>query len=468
MPVVSRSVSPATGSVFRRLLAAMLAFGGAVGVAFPFAVGATLQTERAYSASFFAMSVAAGLAVGAVNYALFHVVVSRVIQRLAAVMGGVVEHVVRAKEAKDMCPEGCLLEVTSADAVGEVERAFNTMTAAIADRIRLDAQVREMLHALTQSVELEQVARRLVEVAAGACGSPGGLLYLDTGTELELKVRYGFDDSDALPKTLDSRQGLAEAALSAGEVTVLRAGEWSWATLSTPLSTLRPSGMVLVPLRAEQRVVGLILVPLTDLSELPLDFLRTVCLQGGPHLQNAWLHHKLANMAAIDDLTQLLNRRFGLRRLREEFQRSLRHGVPVAVMMLDVDHFKRFNDDFGHDAGDEVLRKVARVFEASVRVGDVVCRYGGEEFLVMAPGAGLQDAAVVAERIRRQVEGTELRFGQHMTRITVSVGVAVWPLVSCSSVEELITAADAAVYEAKHLGRNRVEAYRPAGGPAKD
>jgi diguanylate cyclase (GGDEF)-like protein len=190
---------------------------------------------------------------------------------------------------------------------------------------------------------------------------------------------------------------------------------------------------------------------------LLLDAIRT---QAAPYLHTAILHGKLRDLAAIDDLTQLLNRRFGMRRLGEEFSRAARHGVPVSVFMVDIDHFKQFNDAYGHDAGDAVLMAVARVLDGSGRAGDIVCRYGGEELMVVAPGTGMNDAAAAAERMRRLVEATPIVWRDKALNVTVSVGTATWPVVRASFPEEMVTYADAALYHAKRSGRNRVSVHQ--------
>ena len=132
-------------------------------------------------------------------------------------------------------------------------------------------------------------------------------------------------------------------------------------------------------------------------------------------------------------------------------------------MMMDVDHFKRFNDTHGHDAGDEVLRVVASVLDGTVRAGDIACRYGGEEFIIVAPGTGLVDAGGMAERLRREIEATRVRHGDQSMKVTMSIGVATWPTTACSAPEELVTAADAALYHAKKSGRNTVAVYKDPG-----
>jgi diguanylate cyclase (GGDEF)-like protein len=164
--------------------------------------------------------------------------------------------------------------------------------------------------------------------------------------------------------------------------------------------------------------------------------------------------------AATDGVTGLYNHRFLQERLAEEVSRAEHSGATVAVLFLDIDHFKSFNDEWGHSLGDAVLRLVARVVEAEVRRSDVVARYGGEEFAAILPGAELVTAWGVAERIRRKIARSPIMAG--MRPVTVSVGVAVYPSDGMT-LAELIDRADSAMYQAKRLGRDRVHAWTPTG-----
>ena len=139
-----------------------------------------------------------------------------------------------------------------------------------------------------------------------------------------------------------------------------------------------------------------------------------------------------------------------------EVSRARRTDSPIAVLMLDIDHFKTFNDSQGHDAGDRVLQHVSKVLETTSRSGDVVCRYGGEEFVVVMPDATIEVASSRAEQIRQSVEASRVELPEGSASVTVSVGVAVWWRATTSWRDTLSTA-DAALYAAKEGGRNRVE-----------
>lgn len=166
---------------------------------------------------------------------------------------------------------------------------------------------------------------------------------------------------------------------------------------------------------------------------------------------------RLEQLAHTDALTQLLNRRALAERITAEMERALRYDSSLALLMIDLDHFKRVNDTFGHLVGDDVLRDVAALLTKTIRNTDMVARYGGEEFLVLLPETDDTGAATFAERIRAAVEGHDFGggAGQYL-RLTTSVGVATFPAARIESVEDLFARADAALYRAKADGRNRV------------
>jgi two-component system cell cycle response regulator len=166
------------------------------------------------------------------------------------------------------------------------------------------------------------------------------------------------------------------------------------------------------------------------------------------------LNQKLQSLAVTDGLTGLHNHRAFQDYLEEQFQVAMRNRQPLAVILMDVDHFKQYNDTYGHQAGDEVLRQVAQILSAHVREGDFVARYGGEEFVVVLPRADSESAVAVAERLREAVQSAEWR----LRPVTGSFGVAcIRP--DMETRQELIEAADQALYQAKKNGRNRVEAW---------
>jgi diguanylate cyclase (GGDEF)-like protein/PAS domain S-box-containing protein len=163
------------------------------------------------------------------------------------------------------------------------------------------------------------------------------------------------------------------------------------------------------------------------------------------------VNSKLSELVSIDGLTQLRNRRAFEERLEDETRRWRRHGGPVSLVLLDIDHFKSYNDTFGHPKGDEVLRAVGRLLRRSLRATDFAARYGGEEFAIILPNTDRAGSLVVAEQLRRTIEGATWEDRP----ITASVGVATMG-EEISTSEELVDFADRALYRSKQAGRNRV------------
>jgi len=221
-------------------------------------------------------------------------------------------------------------------------------------------------------------------------------------------------------------------------------------------------------LRSQSQVLGLLHLRLTvgddpeaaqDLKASVLRFAVNAAEQIALTLANIQLRETLQTQAIQDPLTGLYNRRFFNDALRRELQRSARRDTSMALLMIDLDHFKRVNDARGHEAGDRLLREVAAMLRRGVRAEDVIARYGGEEFMVLLPETGLSEGVVLAERLRMAFKELEVHHGgEPLGPLTLSVGVAARP-ESGTEVEELVQAADAALYRAKREGRDRVIAW---------
>ena len=165
--------------------------------------------------------------------------------------------------------------------------------------------------------------------------------------------------------------------------------------------------------------------------------------------------------ALRDGLTRAFNRRYFTERLEAEFHFAQRHKTPLSLLLLDIDHFKRINDEFGHVAGDHVLTRFAESVQASVRNEDVFARFGGEEFALISRSIGQQEGLRFAERLRRLVEKLPIQYEGEAIPLTMSVGVAAFPEVEAQNPMDLVDAADKALYRAKRGGRNRVCLYDP-------
>jgi diguanylate cyclase (GGDEF)-like protein/PAS domain S-box-containing protein len=215
-----------------------------------------------------------------------------------------------------------------------------------------------------------------------------------------------------------------------------------------------------IPILAQGEALGILHFQATDevptLADTELSFKTTFAGQVGLSVANIRLREALRTQSIRDPLTGLYNRRYLEEMLDRETRRAMRAKQALGVLMLDLDHFKKFNDTYGHDAGDTVLRESGTLLANSIRGEDIVCRFGGEEFVVILPTANLNSACARAEHLRsRMRERTVLHQGQSLGMVTVSVGVAALPEHGTSP-KELLEAADTALYRAKREGRDRV------------
>jgi diguanylate cyclase (GGDEF)-like protein len=213
-----------------------------------------------------------------------------------------------------------------------------------------------------------------------------------------------------------------------------------------------PHGHIVIPLKVANRVLGVLYlyVPCNSvIDEKTMNTLIAIGNQLGIAINNSMLYEQTKMLSLHDSLTKVANRNLMDIELEKNFARAKRFKSPFSVIMLDLDNFKKYNDTFGHTAGDKLLIDTAKVLLNEIRAMDLVARYGGEEFLLILPDIPITKACEVAERIRKAVETT--------TGITVSLGVSAYQHGKTQKADDLIKKADEALYQAKQKGKNRVE-----------
>lgn len=188
---------------------------------------------------------------------------------------------------------------------------------------------------------------------------------------------------------------------------------------------------------------------------------KLICDHSSIVVENIRMHERIKEFAVADGLTGLYNHRYFQEQLEKEFSRARRYNLSLSLVMLDIDHFKDVNDTYGHQYGDVVLKAISGILKRSVRDIDLVARYGGEEFVMILPETQKKNSRIVAERIRAKVEEQVFKPGEDERRITVSIGISGYPDDGIKTRLDLIAKADAALYDAKNSGRNRVCLYSP-------
>lgn len=280
-------------------------------------------------------------------------------------------------------------------------------------------------------------------------GASGKVMLLDDGGQADLLSAWGDHTAGGQFERGDCW------ALRRGRPHVVR--DTSVGLVCPHLHGRLPAAYLCIPLVAQDDVLGIFHLAQEhgSLGDGRQQLATTVAEHIALALANLRLRERLRNQSVRDPLTDLFNRRYLEEALRLEAQRAARSARGLALMMLDIDHFKSFNDQFGHDAGDLVLREFGRLLRSQIRGGDIACRFGGEEFTLILPEINPEDALARAEQIRVAVAAMRLTLrGQSLGGLTCSIGIAVYP-DHATTIEECLSAADRALYQAKALGRNR-------------
>jgi diguanylate cyclase (GGDEF)-like protein len=295
------------------------------------------------------------------------------------------------------------------------------------------------------------------------------LLVVDeTANELILKAGVGLSTQPSEIARIRLGQGVAGGVLETGRALVVENIESAGMEPAPPERQYKTKSFISYPIRIGGRTIGILNV--TDKSsgekydDVDLSLLEIIGPQVALALERAEWQERAKEfqlMSITDPLTGLLNRRYLQERLNEEVNRSKRYDHPMSFLMIDIDDFKNYNDLNGHQAGDQALQITAHCLKMALRAADVACRYGGEEFGILLPQTPLNEASVIAERMRQRVAETDYPHGQSQPvgGVTISIGISTFSN-HLDTPDRIIAAADRALYNAKRKGKNRIEFYK--------
>jgi diguanylate cyclase (GGDEF)-like protein len=446
-----------TKKIFDDLAIFMIFLGTGIGILFPFfCVALGVPREIALTPKFFASCILAGILLAILNITLARKTVGTSIQIMSAKMKHV-ETILTNRQYghdEDICnPEKCLVEIDSDDELGESANSFNNLVMTLSEVLHLNSEIQLFSEMLTSHLELETLSSEALKQLIKNTGAIGGAILIEKSGELILQAVESIKD----PETLETNERLLDTMKTHQRQLIHFPDDM---IINGIIVDFRPSEVLVEPILYKHILLGVLLLvstePFIDHSLLKLNFFN-------PELslafRNAITHLQMTQLAAIDVLTGFYNRRFGSVRLKEEFSRAIRAGTPLSLLMFDIDHFKSVNDTFGHPVGDKVLANVSKIASSSIREGDILLRYGGEEFLCVLPGASQRDATIVAERMRIMVMNSRVKNLEQEIQVTISIGVATYPHDSVFDNDQLIKLADEAMYVAKTTGRNRIVAY---------
>ncbi|MES9873514.1 MAG: diguanylate cyclase [Candidatus Sedimenticola sp. 6PFRAG7] len=446
-----------TRKIFYDLSIWMIAFGIITGIIFPFFLLILgLPESEVLQGYFFSATIMAGILVALFNYLLANWVIRPRLRTLVDGMKNIQEAIRAATLKSDWsnCDgDKCHIACDSDDEIGESANAFNALVYELIRSQEMESAASDFSKTLSSKLELEDLTKDGLNLLLSHTGTIAGIVFTDNEGEFSISANRGIKQPEAV---LNSPQ--VRHALRGQEIVHLEIPDNI--VVEGVLTDFRPHDIILIPTTFKMQTLGLVIVasshPVTSEALKLCELFR----QGfGLALNNALTHDRLQRTAALDPLTNCYNRRFGLGRLGEEFKRAIRDSAPLGLLMFDLDHFKSINDTYGHLVGDRVLSKVSETTRSALREGDIVIRYGGEEFLVLLPGASTEDAAASAERIRRLIEETVIMDAEQKVNVTISAGYTSFPNDSVEDTTELIRHADEALYAAKDGGRNQVRPY---------
>lgn len=321
----------------------------------------------------------------------------------------------------------------------------------------------EVARAVGSTLDLDSVLQAILTSAMRFAETPAGsiALYDSVRSELTLHAHEGLTSEFVRTERWELQPGgLTDRALHCGEILFVNDTAQTTFFLNPVAIKEGIRSLICIPLNVQSRTVGILylddFVP-RDFDRERMKLLSVLASFAAMAIENAQLHMRTRVMAITDSLTGLYNHRYFQQIFSRELNRAKRYEKPLALVMMDVDDFKKFNDTYGHPHGDKVLAAMGEILNEALRNSDLAFRYGGEEFIVLLPETDFSNALQVAERLRELVERKSAAFlrGIASHGVTVSVGVAVFPRDG-ETRGELFKNVDDLLYRAKEFGKNRV------------
>lgn len=348
------------------------------------------------------------------------------------------------------------VDLKTGDEFERLGDGFNVMADGIRKREERLSKHYEVAKLLMSTLDLRELVEKMLKIVLDVTDSQLGILYLcEEGDEEVLIPHVHYGTKSELP-TLKMGEGHpGRAALDRKTIILNSPKNLSDEVMELGFAQVTPAQIAYLPLVYKDKVLGvLVLGTVKEYSDEDRHIFEYLSSQISISLDNALMHQKIQELSITDPLTRLYNRRYLNTRMVEEWARSIRHNKPLSVLLSDADNFKKINDTYGHDKGDEVLRGIGEIVRKNIRKEDIGARFGGEEFVVILPETSSKDALILAERIR---SNSESKIYDWMGRaVTLSIGVATFPEMQLKNFEELIQAADQAMYKAKVSGKNKV------------
>ncbi len=436
----------------------MQGVGVLIGLSFPyFLVWYGFPEQQVMHWNFFIMSQVAGQMVGLLSFVLISTVIRPHLKLLSHKMQDIAQgleekefdsHVARFDE--DLCK----IEVVSNDEIGVSAQAYNQMLHALMQAHEVQRFFNEFTQLMSENLDVNILADKTLTLLVQSTNFDGGAILVSQKGVLHLVSSTGILNADSL-----AEHAAIKKCINTGKP--IRILLPSNIDLDGVLAQFNPSEVFLEPITFKGVNLGVLIAATgANIADQRTEQLsRLFSSSIGLAINNALTHSKYQTLAAVDSLTGIYNRRFGMGRLKEDFALAVREHSNLTVAMIDIDHFKLVNDNYGHLIGDKAIVLTSKIIKNALREGDIAVRYGGEEFLIILHGASSENAMSICERIRHQVRDTVLMEGQQQIDLRVSIGLCAYPEQVVDNEVSLIDLADKALYTAKQSGRDKVVKY---------
>ena len=360
------------------------------------------------------------------------------------------------------------MKPTTSDEIGELTKIFDEMRVNIKNtKAELDSKIMQLStlydvgKAVTSELNFVKLQNMILDIVARVLKAEKGSLMLidDAEKTMTIGVAIGLSEEITRDTRLEVGDSVAGWAVKNRKFLFVKNVEEDKDFLAIKKQNIKAGTLMCAPLISKDKIMGALNVSKNtpgSFSDSDFELFVNLANQVAIAIDNA----RLYRYAVTDEMTKLYNHRYFQQRLDEELMRADRYEDHISLLILDVDHFKHFNDTYGHPEGDRVLKTVAKLIEKSIREIDIPARYGGEEFVVICPERSGSSALVPAERIRKAIEAFDFRINGVHVPITVSVGAACYP-DNATTKAELIKKSDTALYYSKENGRNRSTLYNP-------
>jgi diguanylate cyclase (GGDEF)-like protein len=360
------------------------------------------------------------------------------------------------------------LQSLPSELMQDIDKNLSSLNATQYEVLKEQQTLHSISYMLNRSLTTEELTKTALNLVSKVLNAERGFVLLasenattDTAFELNSSRNFSTTDSQQAHKLIhEHSKELIENCRQQNKI--LMVGD---ARLNDPqlgignIHKSKSRSIVVIPLPLGNQVIGIIYLDNPSQAHCfepkQLPFLRTFASHTTIALNNAQLYKR----ATTDDLTELYTRSYIDKRIAQEIQRAQSHQTPFNILLIDLDHFKKVNDRYGHTGGDLALQTFAKIIESQIRDCDRACRFGGEEFLVVLPGTDHNSAKLCAERIRQATEQAQIKKEDDIIKITVSIGISSYKIAQGSNAILLLEEADQALYQAKEQGRNSVVVY---------